>query len=83
MRISSVACGISNATAANPDTKTQDGLCCGVLLCLQGARPRGAARHAARWLLGALEHALEEAGRTCANAVRGARERRKTNFGPV
>ena len=38
-----------------PRHKTQEGLCCDVLLCLQGARPaagRGArARHAARWLL--------------------------------
>ena len=42
MRIPSVACGISNAHGRNPDTKTQEGLCCDVLLCLQGARPRGA-----------------------------------------
>jgi hypothetical protein len=34
--------GFRTPTAANPDTKTQEGLCCGVLLCLQGARPRGA-----------------------------------------
>ena len=34
--------GFRTPTAANPDTKTQEGLCCDVLLCLQGARPRGA-----------------------------------------
>ena len=28
--------------AANPDTETQEVLCCDVLLCVQGARPRGA-----------------------------------------
>ena len=34
--------GFRTPTAANPDTETQEGLCCDVLLCLQGARPRGA-----------------------------------------
>ena len=48
-------------------------MCC----CVYKEPGRGArARHAARWLLGA----LEEAGRTCANAVRGARERQKNAF---
>ena len=37
-------------TAANPDTETQEGLCCGMLLCLQGARPRGGARASRRRL---------------------------------
>ena len=73
MRISLSPVEFRTPTAANPDTKTQEGLFCDVLLCLQGARPRARARHAACWLLGA----LEEAVRTCAHAVRGARERRK------
>ena len=34
--------GFRTPTAANPDTKTQEGLCCDVLLCLEGARLRGA-----------------------------------------
>ena len=50
-----------------------------VMCCCVYKEPagRGArARHAACWLLGA----LEEAGRTCAHAVRGARERRNSRF---
>ena len=48
-------------------------VCC----CVYKEPGRGArARHAARWLLGA----LEEAGRTFANAVHGARERRKKTY---
>ena len=79
MRISSVACGISNAHGRKSRYRnTGRALLWYAVVSTRSKEPgRGArARHAARWLLGA----LEEAGRTCANAVRGARERQKNEF---